>query len=264
MEETLAFPALLQLIDERSTAFRTAVASASGLESPVPTCPEWTLFELVQHLGEVHRFWAAVVDAGPADAPPAESAPADLETAPREPEALLAWSADSTRLLLDALREAGPDRGCWTWWGESQSPQSSGAVARHQVQEAMVHTYDAQIAVGAAPEPLPDDAALDGVDEFLTTCCEGTDPWPHETGTIDFQATEGRAWRISLSDGGSRTVRLPGPGQAPATAGNTTVATASARGTAAELVLALYGRTPLDSLKIEGDRRQLEWFRDWD
>jgi uncharacterized protein (TIGR03083 family) len=258
VEETLAFPALLHLIDERSTAFRTAVASASGLEPPVPTCPEWTLFDLVEHLGQVHRFWATVVDAGPADAPPPEAAAADLEAAPREPEALLAWSAESTRLLLDALRAAGPDRGCWTWWGDSQSPQTSGAVARHQVQEATVHTYDAQVTVGTA-EPLPDDAALDGVDEFLTTCCEGTEPWPHEAGVIDFQIAEGPSWRVSLSDDGSRTTRLPEPGTAPATA-----ATVSARGTAAELVLALYGRVPIDSLQIEGDRRQLEWFRDWD
>jgi uncharacterized protein (TIGR03083 family) len=258
VEETLAFPALLQLIDERSTAFRAAVASASSLELPVPTCPEWTLFDLVQHLGQVHRFWAAVVEAGPADAPPAEAAAADLTAAPREPEALLAWSAESTRLLLDALRAAGPDRGCWTWWGDSQSPQVSGAVARHQVQEATVHTYDAQLTAGA-PQPLPDDAALDGVDEFLTTCCEGTDPWPHEAGTIDFQITGGRSWRIALTADGSRTTRLPEPGTASATA-----ATVSVRGTAAELVLALYDRIPFDSLQVEGDRRQLEWFRDWD
>ena len=26
--------------------------------------------------------------------------------------------------------EAGPDHGCWTWWGTSQSPQTCGAVAR--------------------------------------------------------------------------------------------------------------------------------------
>lgn len=36
MEETLAFPVLLRLIDERSAAFRAAVTSASGLELNVP------------------------------------------------------------------------------------------------------------------------------------------------------------------------------------------------------------------------------------
>lgn len=45
--------------------------------------------------------------------------------------------------MLDAMRAAGPDRGCWTWWGNSQAPETSGAVARHQIQEIAVHTYDA-------------------------------------------------------------------------------------------------------------------------
>jgi uncharacterized protein (TIGR03083 family) len=150
----------------------------------------------VQHLGEVHRFWAAAVNAGPAAAPPAESASEGVETAPREREPLLAWSAASTQQLLDALREAGPNRGCWTWWGTSESPQTSGAVARHQLQEVTVHTYDAQPATAAD---------------------EGPD-----------------------------------------------VAFASARGTAAELVLALYGRIPIDSLQLDGDRRLFDLLRDWD
>jgi len=173
---------------------------------------------------------------------------------------LLAWSAASTRLLLDALREVGPDRGCWTWWGESQSPQNAGAVARHQVQEIMVHTYDAEATVGT-PRPLPDEAALDGVDEFLTTCCEGTDPWPHEAAVIDFHATEGRSWRLSLTAAGTRTTRLPAPGTPDVASAS---ASASAQGAAADLVLTLYRRIPIDSLRIDGDRRHLELFRDWD
>jgi hypothetical protein len=69
---------------------------------------------------------------------------------------MLAWLAASTQELLDALREAGPDRGCWAWWGASQSPRTCGAVARHQLKEVAVHTYDAQVTVGA-PQPLPDE-----------------------------------------------------------------------------------------------------------
>jgi uncharacterized protein (TIGR03083 family) len=264
VEKTLEFPALLRLIDEQSAAFRAAVMSAPGLELQVPTCPEWTLLDLVQHLGEVHRFWAAVVNAGPAVASPAESASEGVEAAPREREALLAWSAASTQQLLGVLREAGPDRGCWTWWGASESPQTSGAVARHQLQEVTVHTYDAQIILGA-PQPLPGEAALDGVDEFLSTCCAG-DPWPHEAAAVDFHATEGRSWRLSLSADGARTTRLPMPGTMPATAADEgpDAAAASARGTAGEVVLALYGRIPFDSLQLDGDRRLFDLLRDWD
>ncbi|MFE7767276.1 maleylpyruvate isomerase family mycothiol-dependent enzyme [Streptomyces sp. NPDC057438] len=245
------FPVLLRLIEERSAAFRAAVAAAPDLAARVPTCPEWTLRDLVRHLGSVHRFWAATVAAGPADAPLPETAP----DAPRERTALLAWSAESTGQLLDALRESGPDRGCWTWWGTSQSPRTSGAVARHQVQEAVVHTYDAQITTGTG-QPLPDEAALDGVDEFLTTCCAGTAPWPHEPAALDCHATEGHSWRLTLSADGTRATRLTAPG--------TTPADASLRGTAGELVLALYGRIPVDSLKSDGDRRLFDLLLAWD
>jgi uncharacterized protein (TIGR03083 family) len=254
VQETLEFPVLLQLIDERSTAFRTAVASAPSLDVQVPTCPEWTLFDLAQHLGEGRRAWAATVAAGPAaSAKSASEGPA----APREREALLAWLAASTRQLLDALREAGPDRGCWTWWGTSQSPQTCGAVARHQLQEITLHTYDAQITLGA-PQPLPDETALDGVEEFLSTCCATTSAWPHKPAVVDFHATEGRSWRLSLSADGARTARVPIPGEAPDTAD------ASVRGTAGELVLNFYGRIPIDSLQPDGDRLVFDQLIAWE
>jgi len=249
VEETLEFADLLRLMDERSTAFRAAVAPAPSLDVQVPTCPEWTLFDLVQHLGEGRRRWAAIVAAGPADAPPAVPA----SVAPREREALLAWFSAATGELLDALRAAGPDRGCWTWWGDSQSPQTAGAVARHQLQQVAVHTYDAQVAVGA-PQPLPDEVALDGVDEFLATCCATTSPWPHRPATVDYHATEGRSWRLALSADGARVTR----GSAP------TAADATAWGTANELVLFFYGRISVDALKHDGDRRVFEQLIAWD
>jgi uncharacterized protein (TIGR03083 family) len=248
---TPEFAVLLRLIDDRSTAFRAAVASAPSLDVQVPTCPDWTLFDLAQHLGEGRRSGAATVAAGPAEA---KSAAAGAPAAPREREALLDWLAVSTQQLLEALQEAGPDRGCWTWWGASQSPQTSGAVARHQLQEIALHTYDAQITSGAR-QPLPDEVALDGVDEFLSTCCATTSAWPHKPAAVDFHATEGRSWRLSLSADGARVTRLPASGTVPTAAADEgpDAAAASVRGTAGELVLALYGRIPVDSLKLEGD-----------
>ncbi|MEU0336734.1 maleylpyruvate isomerase family mycothiol-dependent enzyme [Streptomyces sp. NPDC006193] len=258
MTKTLEFPDLLQLIGERSTAFRSAVAAAPSLDVQVPTCPEWTLFDLVRHLGEGRRFWAAAVAAGPGAAPPARPAPGGSAQPPRERGALLAWSAAATQELLDALREAGPDRGCWTWWGSSQSPQTCGAVARHQLQEVAVHTYDAQLAVGD-PQPLPDEVALDGVDEFLSTCCATTSAWPHGPAAVDYHATEGPSWRLRLSADGARTARLSSPDGT-----DTDASDASARGAARELVLALYGRIPVGSLELDGDRRLFDLLLAWE
>ncbi|MFJ9606110.1 maleylpyruvate isomerase N-terminal domain-containing protein [Kitasatospora sp. NPDC101176] len=257
MDTILDFPALLQLIGERSDAFRAAVAAAPDLDAQVPTCPEWTLFDLAQHIGEGRRRWAATVAAGPADAPP----PASVweGAAPRGREELSQWLAESTRLLLDALGQAGPDRGCWTWWGP-QSPPTSGAVARHQLQQLAVHTYDAQLAAGTGATELPEEVALDGVEDFLFTCCATTAPWPHEPCVVDYHASEGRSWRLALSAAGAHTTRLPAGGaQAGADA-----AAFSALGTAGQLVLALYGRIPVSDLKVEGDVRIFEQLAAWE
>ena len=265
MAPTLDFPSLVRLIDERAVAFRAAVASTTSLGTHVLTCPEWTQLDLVRHLGEVHRFWARAVAAGPAGDPPDDRATVGTSAAPTEREALLAWSAESCERLLAALREAGPDRGCWTWWAGTQSPQTSAAVARHQLQEISVHTYDALITAGT-PHSLSDEIALDGVDEFLCTCCSGTAPWPHRPAAIDVHALEGASWRLTLAGDGTRTTMLPSPG-APgaATSGEEQVgADASLWGTAGDLVLVLYGRIPLDSLTITGDRSHVDLLQAWD
>ncbi|MET7421121.1 maleylpyruvate isomerase family mycothiol-dependent enzyme [Dactylosporangium sp. NPDC005555] len=241
----MEFPEVLRLIDERSTAFRAAVAAAPGFDVQVPTCPGWTLLDLARHVGEGRFAWAATVAAGP-DA----TGKATVQGAPVECEALPDWLADSTQALLDELRQAGPDRACWTWWAASESPQTCGAVARHQLQEVAVHTYDAQLTLGA-PMPLPAAVALDGVDEFLATCCAGAYRWPYEPAAVAYCTTEGASWQLSLAADG---VRL-GPLSAP---------DASLHGTASDLVLALYGRIPLDDLKLDGDRRHFDRLVEWD
>ncbi|MFF9623838.1 maleylpyruvate isomerase family mycothiol-dependent enzyme [Streptomyces griseosporeus] len=262
MEKNPDFPDLLRLIDERSTAFRAAIAAAPSLDAPVPTCPGWTLFDLVKHLGGGDRFWAAIVGAGPADAPPAEATAARAAVeVPREREALLACLTASTQLLLSALREAGPDAGCWAWWSPLQTPRTSGGVARHRVQETAVHTYDAQLAQGA-PQALPVETALDGVEEFLFTCVATPSAWPHKPTTFDFHAAEGRSWRLTVDGDGARSARIPAP--TAATGEEADAAGVSVRGTAGELVLYLYDRIPSDSLHVEGDAGLLDLLRAWE
>jgi uncharacterized protein (TIGR03083 family) len=254
VHNTLEFPEVLRLIDNRSVAFRAALASAPDLDVQVPTCPDWTLRDLAQHLGDGRRRQAAIVAAGPGAAPPAKTDPKGAPTAPRDREALDAWLAESTELMLDAMRAAGPDRGCWTWWGRSQAPETSGAVARHQIQEIAVHTYDVQLTQGAA-QPLPADVAVEGVDEFLTTVAATTVPWPFPPATIDLHAAEGRSWRLTLDAGGVRCDDLT-TGAEP---GDMVI-----RGRASDLVLYFYDRLPLDGLEITGDAEPMERLAEWD
>jgi uncharacterized protein (TIGR03083 family) len=258
VQKTPEFPDLLRLIDERSTTFRAAVAAAPSLDAQVPTCPEWTLFDLVRHLGEGRRKWAAIIAAGPADAPPDKSV-WGADAAPREREALLDWWTASAQQLLDALRETGPDRACWTWWASSQSPQTTGAAARHQLHEIALHTYDAQATAGA-PQSLPDEVARDGAEEFLSTCCATTSAWPHKPTAFDFHATEGGSWRLTVDADGARFTVLPdtATGDGPDAAG------ATVRGTPNELVLFLYDRIPADSMQIDGDAGLIDLLRAWE
>ena len=158
---------------------------------------------------------------------------------------------ESSALLIAALKESGPDRDCWAWWSDFQSPKTSGTAARHQLQEIAVHTYDAQLTIGA-PQPLPAEVALDGVEEFQTTCVATRSPWPHEPVLVDYHASEGRSWRVTLDGEGARLGDVPG-------AAGTTFS-----GTASELVLSFYGRKTGDDLKVEGDLRTFDRLVAWE
>ncbi|MFD7985407.1 hypothetical protein ACFV4M_18830, partial [Kitasatospora indigofera] len=69
-----------------------------------------------------------------------------------------------------------------------------------------------------------------------------------------------RRVRFGLGGPGPPPPPLPAAGEGEAQA----PADASARGTAAELVLWFYGRTPLESVKIDGDRVIFERLFAWD
>ena len=243
-----SFPEYLSLIDDRSAALRTAVAAASDHDARVPGCPAWTLNDLVLHLGRVQRFWSTVVAAGKADGPPPqESIPDPVPTGD-----LLEWSAESARLLLAALGAAGPDAPCWTWWPASAAPQSAIAVARHQVEEAGVHAWDAEETIGS-PAPLPDAVALDGVAEFLQVTYGAEGSWPDLPALVEYVADEGVSWRLDLSELGAQ-LDPPKVGGTP---------DATVRGPASDILLALYGRIPLSRLDIDGDAALVDRLRNW-
>jgi uncharacterized protein (TIGR03083 family) len=247
MTDVPSFPELLSLVDERSTALREALAAAPDLEARVPGCPDWSLRNLVGHLGHVQCFWAAVVKAGGGDGPPPPQTIGYTEPG----DDLGAWLAAQTRLLLAALGEAGPDSPSWTWWAASGAPQTAGAVARHQVEEAAVHAYDAQETIGK-PESIPAAIAVDGVAEFLQVSYGVAGVWPHRPARVVFAATEGPTWVLDLTPAGAETD--PAAGGEPV---------ATVHGSASDILLALFGRIPLDHLRIDGDATVIDQLRAW-
>ncbi|MGW6012136.1 maleylpyruvate isomerase family mycothiol-dependent enzyme [Streptomyces sp. NPDC055210] len=245
MPQTPSFEDLLTLIEDRSAALRGSVAGSPDLDVRVPSCPDWSLRELVEHVIQVHRFWAAAVAAGPSEKPPAVAADDAL------PVDLSARSAAATEELIAALRAAGPAVDCWTWWGDSDVPENSGSVARHQVQEAAVHAFDAQLAAGT-PAPVPAVVALDGIAEFIGVSHGTAGSWPHGPARIGLYATEGESWILDITESGSHVVTDDGR-----------AADATLHGSASELLLTLHGRVPLDTARAEGNRTTLENLLNW-
>jgi uncharacterized protein (TIGR03083 family) len=247
--EQLSFPDMLGLIADRSDTLRRA-ASAAGLSARVPGCPDWSVADLVTHLGEVQLFWAADVDAGESAAPPSAEQLGD-----RTPQGdLLEWSSSATDTLIGALREAGPDRMVWTWWEASGAPMTSSAVARHQVQEAAVHCYDAQQSAGQA-EPLPPAAAADGVGEFLTVGLRTMGPWPFEPATAVLETGAGGDWLLDLGHLGVTVLHGAEHGDAKR---EVTVS-----GDPGDVILALYRRDLIGELTVDGDTELWEQLQDW-
>ncbi|WP_430782402.1 maleylpyruvate isomerase family mycothiol-dependent enzyme [Actinoplanes sp. G11-F43] len=246
MHNPLTHTDLLRLIDERHATFRRTIHAAPTLDTKVPTCPDWTLHQLAEHIGQGRRSWAATVTA----ADPTSGRLPDTDPAPHDRTQLDTWLTTAAGRLIDALRTAGPDQPVWTWWPTAQSPQTSGAVARHQLQEIAVHTYDAQLTTGD-PQPLPTDIALDGVEEFLHTVSTTTTPWPHTPATIAFTTTEGPTWHLRLDHDGAYTVTPDGPADTTLT------------GTASNLVLLCYGREP-DGITLTGDPTHVDRLIEWD
>ncbi len=142
------------------------------------------------------------------------------------------------------------------------------AVARHQVQEAGVHAFDAHQATGA-PASLPDPVAADGVGEYLTVELPTNGPWPHGPASVRLEAAAGGTWLVDLGPGGARVTEGSAPsGAVPAaavpaatvTAATVTAATVTAD--PADMVLALYRREPHE-LRITGSAELVSQLLSW-
>ncbi|MFF4751753.1 maleylpyruvate isomerase family mycothiol-dependent enzyme [Streptomyces sp. NPDC002514] len=142
---------------------RAVVTSGADLSATVPTCPDWSLEDLLRHLGGALRWVEVLVRTRAQENIPAERVPhAGRPEARGDAAALDAWLAETGRLLVDTLREAGPDTKVWTWAGI----RDAGFWARRMTHEITIHRADAALAAGLPYDVAPDVAA-DAIDEWL-------------------------------------------------------------------------------------------------
>jgi uncharacterized protein (TIGR03083 family) len=144
---------------EREVARIVEVARAHDRDAAVPCCPDWTIADVVRHVGVLQQWFAAMVD---------QRSPQRLEFGkvdfgvPADAADYPDWVESRHVEVAKVLRAADPDASMWTW-------APSGQVrfwARRMQMELLVHRYDVEVAAGDVTSFDPAVAA-DGVAEFL-------------------------------------------------------------------------------------------------
>ncbi len=137
--------------------FRRMREVAPGhLSAQVPSCPGWDVADLVRHVGEVYLHKVEMMRHG---AHPEGWPPASFRE--EEPVGLLTRGYGELRAEFAARK---PEDVSKTWY---EPDQTVGFWIRRMAQESVIHRIDAELGAGAMVAPVPDDLAVDGVDELL-------------------------------------------------------------------------------------------------
>jgi uncharacterized protein (TIGR03083 family) len=229
--------------------FATAVTGVNP-DTRVPSCPDWTVTDLVEHLGLVHRWAEHQVRV----LTPERIASADMGLdSPDGPADWPRWLRTGGERLVATLRASDPAAPMWAWGLE----QTAGFWARRMVHETTVHRADAALATDA-PYDVPAPVAVDGVDELFDNLPPAVRFAPNvaqlrgngETlrlETTDLPAT----WHLALHDDGFAWSHTDVP------------ADVTVRAPARELLLLVYGRLAPDEVDVDGDGALLRrWLAD--
>lgn len=213
--------------------------------APVPTCSEWTVLDLAQHVGGFCGFWAHVLCDG-------NGCPKASFTDPPDDEGVVDWLAGMGAELLTQLETTPGDTPLWTWY---EPDQSAGFVARRAVHELAVHRYDAQSARGACT-PIDASIAVDGIDEALDALVtrrprtgDATGQTLHLHGTDDGVEAE---WLVTLLPDRIDVTRSHATGDL------------AVRAAVSDLELLLFRRPVLGAVETFGDTAVLDaWYREF-
>ncbi len=144
---------------EANRAF-AEMAFAADPDTPISTCPGWSMLQLIRHVGRGDRWAAHIITTG-------SSGDLDPRTVPDgrppdDPERARAWLESSPQVILDAVAAVGPDTMVETFLG----PRPAHWWIRRRLHEATVHGADAALAAGQ-PYELSPTVAADGIEEWL-------------------------------------------------------------------------------------------------
>lgn len=227
----------------------SSVLVEADLEAPVPTCPDWTVRDLVRHLGGVHR-WATGFVRGDGRQPKDGDLEGFVGGWPADDE-LRAWFVRGHEELVRALAGAPPDLETWTFL---DAPSPLAFWARRQAHETAIHRVDLESALDRITG-FPELFAADGIDELLLRFVARGGPELPVDGdrALLVEATDiDRRWRVIFTPIGFRT----------AGDGGTREADAGIRGPASDLYVGLWNRRAFEPSTVVGDERLVELWRE--
>jgi uncharacterized protein (TIGR03083 family) len=154
-DEDVYFARLRTHLEREFRLLRAAITVADP-EERVPSCPDWTANQLAHHVAHTYLHKVEAIRQGrfPEDWPPADGDPSPVVALEE------AYAA-----LIGCLDEHRPGDPAATWYGPDQTV---GFWIRRMCHETVVHRVDAELVAGLELAPIPDDIALDGIDEFVT------------------------------------------------------------------------------------------------
>jgi uncharacterized protein (TIGR03083 family) len=207
----------------------------AGLETLVPGCPGLTLAEVTRHVGSVHRMAWHWIREG--------QRPADWRRDPAPHQSLSDYVRSGAASLLAELAAHPPQDPCSTW---QPSDQTYGFWRRRMAHESTVHRVDVQQAAGMPVAEIPEDIALDGIDEALHLW------FVHRLGLIGVAGT--RRGLVAVRAGGRQWLAYADPHGTSVDSVEETVPNASVSGTPMEIYLWLWGRVPDQRIRRDGNQ----------
>jgi uncharacterized protein (TIGR03083 family) len=239
---------------EREAAAMCCLVESADLDDPVPTCPGWTIEDLVVHTGVVHRHKTATVRDGWLDGPPPR---------PDGPDGnVIEWFGDGIEAMLAVFAGTDLSEPTWTWCGHSHD---CSWWVRRMAHETLIHGADAAIAAGVPP--VVDEAlATDGIEEVLVEMMTGAPEWAAlaEGDEMIEIATPARSWTLRT---GTWSGESPGTGTTyvdePALLLVDATESPNLRitGSGADIDLWLWGRGDLPEGAPSGDERLVDLVR---
>jgi uncharacterized protein (TIGR03083 family) len=129
-------------------------AAAAGPDAAVPTTPEWTMAELVEHVGQTQHWVAEIIEQRITDP---TQLPTEMAVLPTDPDEWQAWLSESAHRVANACSDDALDAPVFNAAGDERSGTQFWMSS--VLNETIVHGFDAANAAGRPPDIDADIAA---------------------------------------------------------------------------------------------------------